>query len=154
MKATESLRRRCSWLEWPWGSRASANKPKEEGLLIRCIHPAPTHRSYCILVQSVSAALNLINMVSTSQEAPKHPGEMLAVDGVRRPCKTSSGLKPGPPGSHAVFLCCPYDKAWCFCMNGDRFRPPYISRSIHICLEWNPQEDTTLLFLNCGMFSS
>ena len=50
MKATESLRRRCSWLEWPWGSRASANKPTEEGLVICCIHPAPTHRSYCILV--------------------------------------------------------------------------------------------------------
>ena len=48
--ARESLRRRCSWLEWPWGSHALANKPREEGLVIRCIHPAPTHRSYCILV--------------------------------------------------------------------------------------------------------
>ena len=106
------------------------------------------------LRQSVSVALNLISMVSTSQEAPKHPGQMLAGDGVKRPWKTSSGLKPGPPTSHAVFLCCRYEKAWCFCMNGDRFNPPSIFRSIHICLEWNPQEDTTLLFLNGGMFLS
>ena len=49
------------------------------------------------LRQSVSVALNLISMVSTSQEVPKHPGEMLAVGEVKRPFKTSSGLKPGPP---------------------------------------------------------
>ena len=55
------------------------------------------------LCQSVSAALNLISMISTSQEAPKHPGEMLAADEVKRSCKTSSGLKPGPPGTDAVF---------------------------------------------------
>ena len=111
----------------------------------------PLHTGVIVsLCQSVSAALNLISMASTFQEAPKHPGEMLAVDGVRRPCKTSSNLKPGPPGSHEVFLCCRYDKAWCFYMNGDCFNPPYISFPIYINLEWNPQEDTTLLFLNCG----
>ena len=93
-------------------------------------------------------------MFSTSQEVPKHPGEMLAVDKVKRPCKTSRGLNQGPLGTDAVFLCCLYDKAWYFCMNGDCFNPQYISPSIHIYLEWNPQEDTTLLFLNCGRFSS
>ena len=136
------------------GSRAAANKPTGEGLLIRCTHPALLTGVLVSLCQSVSAALNLISMVSTSQEAPKHPGEMLAGDGGRRPCKTSSGLKPGPPGSHAIFLCCPCDKAWCFFINGDCFNTPYISHCIHIDLEWNAQEDTTLLFLNCGMFSS
>ena len=55
------------------------------------------------LCQSVPAALNLISMVSTSQEVPKHPGEILAVDEVKRTCKTSSSLKPGPPGTDAVF---------------------------------------------------
>ena len=82
----------------------------------------PLHTGVLVsLCQSVSAALNLISMISTSQEAPKHPGETLAGDGVRRPCKTSSSLKPGPPGSHEVFLCCLYYKAWCFFMNGDCF---------------------------------
>ena len=79
----------------------------------------PLHTGVIVsLCRSVSAALNLINMVSTSQEVLKHSGEMLALDGVKRPCKTSSGLKPGPPGTDVVFLCCPYDKAWCFRMNG------------------------------------
>ena len=68
----------------------------------------PLHTGVIVsLCQSVSAALNLISMVSTSQEVPKHPGEMLAEDKVNRPCKTSRGLKPGPLGTDAVFLCCP-----------------------------------------------
>ena len=116
--------------------------------------PCPTHRSSCLLVSKCVSSSQPDQYGLHFQEAPKHPGEMLAGDGGRRPCKTSSGLKPGPPGTDAVFLCCPYDKAWCFCMNGDCFNHPYISPSIHIDLQWNPQEDTTLLFLNCGMFSS
>ena len=68
----------------------------------------PLHTGVIVsLCQSVSAALNLISMVSTSQEVPQHPGEMLAVDEVKRPWKPSSGLKPGPPGTNAVYLCCP-----------------------------------------------
>ena len=68
----------------------------------------PQHTGVIVsLCQSVSAALNLISMVSTSQQVPQHPGEMLAVDEVKRPWKTSSGLKPGPPGTNAVYLCCP-----------------------------------------------
>ena len=126
-------------------------KSQREKVWLSVAHTLPLHTGVLVsLCQSVSAALNLISMISTSQEAPKHPGETLAGDGVRRPCKTSSNLKPGPPGSHEVFLCCRYDKAWCFYMNGDCFNPPYISFPIYINLEWNPQEDTTLLFLNCG----
>ena len=122
---------------------------------ISVAYTLPLHTGVIVsLGQSVSAALNLIIMVSTFQEAPKHPGEILTGDEVKRPCKTSSGLKPGPSGTDAVFLCSPYDKAWCFCMNQDHFKRPYISPSIHIDLEWNPQEDTALLFLNCGMFRS
>ena len=50
----------------------------------------PLHTGVIVsLCQSVSAPVNLISMVSTSQEVPKHPGEMLAVDEVRRSCKTS-----------------------------------------------------------------
>ena len=93
----------------------------EEGLVIHCIHPALHTGVIISLFQSVSAALNLISMVSISQEAPKHPGELLAGDEVNRPCKTSSGLKPGSLGTDAVFLCSMYYKAWCFCMNGDCF---------------------------------
>ena len=107
----------------------------------------PLHTGVIVsLCQSVLAALNLISMVYTSQEAPKHPEEMLAVDGVRRPCKTSRGLQPGPLGSHAVFLSCPYDKAWGFCMNGDCFNPPYMSTSIPICHEWSPEEEIHFYF--------
>ena len=68
----------------------------------------PLHTGVIVsLCQSVSAAFNLISMVSTSQEVSQHPGEMLTVDEVKRPWKTSSGLKPRPPGTDAVFLCCP-----------------------------------------------
>ena len=63
----------------------------------------PLHTGVIVsLCQSVSASLNLISMVSTSQEVLKHPGEILAVDEVKRTCKTSSSLKPGPPGTDAV----------------------------------------------------
>ena len=150
----ENLRRRCTWLEWPSGSRASANKPAEEGLLIHCIHPAPTHRSYCILVSKcVSSSqpdqygLHFPGGTEASRRAASRGRSKEAMQDQQR-SETRS------PGTDAAFLCCPYDKAWCFCMNGDCFNSPYISLSIHIDLEWNPQEYTTLLFLNCGMFSS
>ena len=68
----------------------------------------PLHTGVIVsLCQSVSAALNLISIVSTSQEVPKHPGEILAVDEVKRPCKTSRCLNQCPHGTDAVFLCCP-----------------------------------------------
>ena len=43
------------------GSRAAANKPTGEGLLIHCTHPALLTGVLVSLCQSVSAALNLIS---------------------------------------------------------------------------------------------
>ena len=99
---------------------------------ISVAYTLPLHTGVIVsLCQSVSAALNLIIMVSTFQEAPKHPGEILTGDEVKRPCKTSSGLKPGPSGTDAVFLCSPYDKAWCFCMNGTSLSSIYFPLHPH-----------------------
>ena len=68
----------------------------------------PLHTGVIVsLCQSVSAALNLISMVSTSQEVPQHLGEMLAVDEVKRPWKTGRCLNQGPHGTDAALLCCP-----------------------------------------------
>ena len=151
----ESLRRRCNWLEWPWGSHASASKPREEGLVIHCIHPAPTHRSYCILVSKC------VSIPQSDQYGLHFPGGTKAS---RR--DTSSGWSKedmqdqqqsetrSPRHRCSFSSAAPYNKAWCFWVNGDLFSPQYISPSIHIDLEWDPQKDTTLLFLNCGMFSS
>ena len=97
MKATESLRRGAAgWSGLEEAVLLPTSQWKKVCLFVA--YTLPLHTGVIVsLCQSVSAALNLISMVSTSQEALKHPGEMLAVDEVKRPCKTSSGLKPGPP---------------------------------------------------------
>ena len=97
MKAMESLRRGAAgWSGLEEAMLLPTSQRKK--VWISVAYTLPLHTGVLVsLCQSVSAALNLISMVSTSQEAPKHPGEMLAGDGVRRPCKTSSSLKPGPP---------------------------------------------------------
>ena len=79
-------------------------KSQQKKVWLFIAYTLPLHTGVIVsLCQSVSASLNLISMVSTSQEVPKHPGEILAVDEVKRTCKTSSSLKPGPPGTDAVF---------------------------------------------------
>ena len=107
VKAMESPRTMCHMLECSWGRGASANKQTVEGLVIHCTGCAPTHWIYCILESKCQHLSTWSVMVSTSQEVPKHPGEMLAVDEVNGPCKTSRHLNQGPPGTDAVFLCCP-----------------------------------------------
>ena len=65
-------------------------KSQQKKVWLFIAYTLPLHTGVIVsLCQSVSAPVNLISMVSTSQEVPKHPGEMLAVDEVRRPCKTS-----------------------------------------------------------------
>ena len=116
--------------------------------------PCPTHRSSCLLVSKC------VSSPQPDQYGLHFPGGTEASRrdagrGWRKEAKQDQQRsETRSPGTDAAFLCCPYDKAWCFCMNGDCFNSPYISLSIHIDLEWNPQEYTTLLFLNCGMFSS
>ena len=79
-------------------------KSQQKKVWVFIAYTLPLHTGVIVsLCQSVSASLNLISMVSTSQEVLKHPGEILAVDEVKRTCKTSSSLKPGPPGTDAVF---------------------------------------------------
>ena len=84
VKAMESPRTMYHVLECSWGSGASANK-QTEGLGICCTCCAPTHWIYCILASNCQHLSTWSIMVSTSQEVPKHPGEMLAVDKVKRP---------------------------------------------------------------------
>ena len=103
VKATARPRTMNSALEGSWRSPVSANK-QTEGQVFHCAHWARTHCSYCILVSNCQHLSTSSLMVSTSQEVPKHPGEMLAVDEVKRPCKTSRGLNQGPLGTNAVFL--------------------------------------------------
>ena len=106
VKAVESPRTTYHVLECSWGSCVSANKQMEEGLGICCTCCAPTHWIYCTLASNCQYLSTWSAMVSTSQEIPKHPGDMLAVDKVKRLCKSSRHLNQGPPGTDAVFLCC------------------------------------------------
>lgn len=133
MKATESLRRRSSWLQWALRKQSRQQAKGRSGYPLHK-NSAPTHRSSCILVSKCVKVLNLISMVPLPRRHQSIRWRCASSGcGVRSP-STSSGLKPGPPGSHEVFLCCPYDKAWCFCMNGDCFNHRYISCLIHIDL--------------------
>ena len=93
-------------LECSWGCCVSANKQKE-GLGIRGTCCAPTHWIYCIFASNCLYLSTWSVMVSTTQEVPKHPGEMLAVNNLKSPCKTSRHLNQGPRGTIGVFLCCP-----------------------------------------------
>ena len=79
VNAMESPRTMYHVLECSWGSCVSANKQKE-GLGIRCTCCAPTNWIYCILGSNCQYLSTWLVMVSTNQEVPKHPGEMLAVD--------------------------------------------------------------------------
>ena len=101
-------------LECFWGSSASTNKQKEENLVICWVGCVPTHWIYCILVSNCQHLSTWSVMVSTFQEVPKHPGEMLAVDKVKRLCKTSWGLNQGLLGIEAVIVCCPVWQAMAF----------------------------------------
>ena len=136
MKATESLRRRCSWLEWPWGSHASAKKPTEEGLVIHCIHPAPTHRSYCILVSKC------VSTCQPDQYGLHFPGGTKAS---RR--DASSGWskeatqdqlrsETRSPRHQCSFSLLPHMTRPCVFEWMWPFNPQYILPSIHIDLEW------------------
>ena len=68
----------------------------------------PLHTGVIVsLCQSVSASVSLISYGLHFPGGTKASRKMLAVDEVRRLCKTNRGLKKGLPGTNAVFLCCP-----------------------------------------------
>jgi hypothetical protein len=85
---------------------------KQKKIWLFIEYTLPLHTGVIVsLCQSVSAVFNLISIVSTSQEVPKHPGEMLAMDEQRGHGRPAEVRNQVPQALMQFFSAAPCDKA-------------------------------------------
>ena len=136
VKAMMSPRTMYHVLECAWGSCASANKPREEGLVIRCIHPAPTHRGYCVLVSKC------VGICQPDQLWPPLPRRYQSIQKdassgwSKEAMQDQQRSETRSPRHQCSFSLLPHMTrpgvfGWMW-----PFNPQYIFPSIHIDLEW------------------